>query len=79
MWPLETWFSGGLGSIRFTVGLSDLKSLFQPKQFILFCILWREETGKIKLKVGGTISYSYQLAGLLLSECVDQIICSWMD
>ena len=28
-----TWFSGGLGSIKFTVGLNDLKSLFQPKRF----------------------------------------------
>jgi len=27
------WFSGRLGSARFTVGLDDLKDLFQPKQF----------------------------------------------
>ena len=33
MWHLGTWFSGGLGSGRFTVGLDDLKGLFQPKQF----------------------------------------------
>jgi len=25
------WFSGGLGSVRFTVGLNDLKGLFQLK------------------------------------------------
>ena len=30
-WCLGTWFSGGLGSVRFTVGLDDLKGLFQPK------------------------------------------------
>ena len=28
-----TWFSGGLGSVRLTVGLDDLKGLFQPKRF----------------------------------------------
>ena len=33
MWRLGTWFSGGLGSVRFTVGLNDLKGLFQPKFF----------------------------------------------
>jgi len=33
MWHLGTWFSGGLGSVRFTVGLDDLKGLFQPKLF----------------------------------------------
>ena len=33
MWHLGTWFSGGLGRVRFTVGLDDLKGLFQPKQF----------------------------------------------
>ena len=33
MWCLGTWFSGGLGSVRFTVGLDDLKGLFQPKRF----------------------------------------------
>ncbi|KAK4814263.1 hypothetical protein QYF61_012818, partial [Mycteria americana] len=27
---LGTWCSGGLGSVRFTVGLDDLKGLFQP-------------------------------------------------
>ncbi|KAK4828039.1 hypothetical protein QYF61_022816 [Mycteria americana] len=31
---LGTWCSGGLGSVRFMVGLDDLKGLFQP---ILFC------------------------------------------
>jgi len=30
---LLTWFSNGLGSVRFTVGLRDLKGLFQPKWF----------------------------------------------
>ena len=30
---LGTWCSGGLGSVRFTVGLDDLKGLFQPIQF----------------------------------------------
>ena len=33
MWCLGTWLSGGLGSVRLTVGLDDLKGLFQPKQF----------------------------------------------
>ena len=31
MWCLGIWFSGGLGSVRFMVGLHDLKALFQPK------------------------------------------------
>ncbi|KAM9654822.1 uncharacterized protein ACIBXB_007132 [Morphnus guianensis] len=30
---LRPWFSGGLGSVRLTVGLHYLKGLFQPKQF----------------------------------------------
>ena len=30
-WRCGTGFSGGLGSMRFTVGLDDLKGLFQPK------------------------------------------------
>ncbi|KAK4816497.1 hypothetical protein QYF61_017458 [Mycteria americana] len=30
---LGTWCSGGLGSVRFTVGLDDLKGLFQPIRF----------------------------------------------
>ncbi|KAK4829598.1 hypothetical protein QYF61_005698 [Mycteria americana] len=29
----DTWSSGGLGSVRFTVGLDDLKGLFQPIRF----------------------------------------------
>lgn len=29
MWCLGTQFSGGLGSVRLTVGLDDLKGLFQ--------------------------------------------------
>jgi len=33
MWRLGTRFSGGLGSVSLTVGLDDLKSLFQPKIF----------------------------------------------
>jgi len=33
MWHLETWFSGGLGSVRVMVGLDDLKGLFQLKCF----------------------------------------------
>ncbi|KAK4824164.1 hypothetical protein QYF61_011291, partial [Mycteria americana] len=33
MWCLGTWYSGGLGSVRFTVGLDDLKGLFQPIRF----------------------------------------------
>jgi len=33
MWHLGTWFSGGLGSVRLTVGLDDFKGLFQPKRF----------------------------------------------
>ena len=31
MSSLGTQFSGGLGSVRFTFGLDDLKDLFQPK------------------------------------------------
>ena len=30
---LRTWFSGGFGSVRFMVGLDDLKGLFRPKWF----------------------------------------------
>ena len=33
MWCLGTWCSGGLGSVRWTVGLDDLKRLFQPQRF----------------------------------------------
>jgi len=33
MWHFGTWLSGGLGSVRFMVGLNDLKSLFQTKLF----------------------------------------------
>jgi len=33
MWRLGTWFNGELGRDRFTVGLYDLKSPFQPKRF----------------------------------------------
>jgi len=33
MWHLGTWFSDGIGSVRFTVGLEYLKGLFQPKRF----------------------------------------------
>ena len=33
MWHLGTWFSGGLGNVRLTVGLDDLKGLFQSKRF----------------------------------------------
>ncbi|KAK4832564.1 hypothetical protein QYF61_024064 [Mycteria americana] len=33
MWCSGTWFSGGLGSVGFMVGLDDLKGLFQPKRF----------------------------------------------
>jgi len=29
---LATWLSGGLGSVKFMVGLNDLKGLFQPKR-----------------------------------------------
>ena len=29
----SAWFSGGLGSVRFVVGLEDLKGLFHPKWF----------------------------------------------
>ena len=32
-WCLGTWFSGGLCSIRLTVGLDDLKGLLQSKRF----------------------------------------------
>ena len=40
MWCLGTWFSGGLGSARLTVGLDDLKGLFQPKLFYDSMILY---------------------------------------
>jgi len=30
---LRAWLSGGLGSVRWTVGLGDLQGLFQPKSF----------------------------------------------
>ncbi|KAK4821772.1 hypothetical protein QYF61_000833 [Mycteria americana] len=30
---LGTWYSGGLGSVRFMVGLDDVKGLFQPIRF----------------------------------------------
>jgi len=33
MCHLGTRFSGGLGSVRFTIGLNDLKHLFQPKLY----------------------------------------------
>lgn len=33
MWCLGTWFSGGLSSARLTVGLNQLKGLFQPEGF----------------------------------------------
>jgi len=33
MWCLGTWFSDGLGSARFVIGLDDLKGLFQHKRF----------------------------------------------
>jgi len=33
VWHFGTWFSGGLGSISFMVGLHDLKGVFQPKRF----------------------------------------------
>jgi len=33
MWRLGIWFSGGLGSVRFTVGFDNLKGRFQPKWF----------------------------------------------
>lgn len=31
MWSLATWFSGRLGSAKLTIGLNDLKGLFQCK------------------------------------------------
>ena len=34
MWHLGTRFTGGLGSVRFRVGLGDLKGLFQPKRVL---------------------------------------------
>lgn len=33
MWCSGAWFSDGLGTVRFIVGLSDLKGLFQPTWF----------------------------------------------
>ncbi|KAK4816407.1 hypothetical protein QYF61_016724 [Mycteria americana] len=37
---LGTWCSGGLGSVRFTVGLSDPKGLSQPIRFCDSVILF---------------------------------------
>jgi len=34
------WFSGGLGSFRFTAGLNDLKGVLQPKSFCDSLILF---------------------------------------
>lgn len=31
MWCLRTWFSGGLGNVKLTVGIDHLNGLFQPK------------------------------------------------
>lgn len=33
MWHLGTWFCGGLGSVRLTVGLEGLRALLHPKGF----------------------------------------------
>lgn len=33
MWFLGTWFIGGFGSVRLTLGPDDLKGLSQPKPF----------------------------------------------
>jgi len=33
MWHLGPWLSDGLGAVRFTIGLDDLKGLFQSKWF----------------------------------------------
>jgi len=33
MWHVGTWFSDGLGSVRFTAGLNDLQGLFQLTWF----------------------------------------------
>lgn len=36
MWHRGTGFSDGLGSVRLTVGLDDVESLFQPEQLYNF-------------------------------------------
>lgn len=33
MWCLETWLSGGLGSVGLMVGLNDLRGLIPPQGF----------------------------------------------
>jgi len=40
MQSLGTWFSGGIESVRLMVGLDDLDSLLQPKEFYDSMILW---------------------------------------
>ena len=40
MWHLGTWFTGGLGRVKFVLGLDDLKSLFQLKWLCDSTILW---------------------------------------
>jgi len=41
-WHLGSWFSDGLDSVRLTVGLDDLKGLFQSKWFC-DSVLWFHE------------------------------------
>ena len=37
MWCLGTWFSGGLDSVRLTVGLNNLKVSFPTLMILRFC------------------------------------------
>lgn len=37
MWLLETWFTGGLASVRLMAALNDLNVLFQPKCSTVHC------------------------------------------
>lgn len=44
MWHLETQFNGGHGSVKFTVGLDDLKSLPHPDgSMVLWIPIPREQ------------------------------------
>lgn len=44
MWHLGTWFSGGLGCVRFVFDQDDLEGLFQPKLLYdhSICVLVKE-------------------------------------
>lgn len=54
MWCSGTWFSGGFGSIWFTVELSDVKGLFFLflKEMIL-CAQWSSAVQVLRRQPGG--------------------------